>query len=64
MRNFQPRAGFNPKVEISVLFELPGLKFLPWVEICIGNRVGPSKIKSVELLDEYEWKSVFAMYDK
>ena len=32
-RNFQPRAKFNLWVEISALFQLPGQKFLPWVEL-------------------------------
>ena len=31
-QSFQPRAEFNPGVEISTLLQLAGLKFQPWVE--------------------------------
>ena len=41
MRNFQPRAEFNPGVEISALSELPEMKFQPWVELSPGLKILP-----------------------
>ncbi len=38
-QSFQPRAEFNPGVEISTLLRLAGLKFQPWVELSPGLKI-------------------------
>ena len=68
MRNFQPRAEFNPGVEISALSGLPELKFQPWVELSPGLKVLHVTVYSPGLkLDKHAWKWVFirfTIYDK